>query len=131
MKRFQKKYSLQSSKSARQYVAVAVDLGFLEVHEGQLQATASGKRLAETGDRTLVRSALFKRIDGMWTLCELLHEQPRRIGLLLEPMQEAGFNWQTDRQIRYRLRWLEEAGVVESRGKARTQYSLTNGIPRR
>lgn len=121
-----------STKTARSYLHVPADLGFINFEfGGAISQTAQGRRLVRTGDPLLVRDALFTRIAGVWELVDLLRAQPRRIGLLVQPMRDAGFEWKTDRQIRYRLRWLEEAGVVSPAGKAYVVYSVTGKLPRR
>jgi len=120
-----------SPSTARGYTLVASSLGFLECGNGWVGATSTGAKFVDTGDGELVRDALFERIAGVWELCELLREEPRRIGLLLPAMQELGFGWQTDKQLRYRLRWLEEVGLVAGEGEARVVYSMTAPMPRR
>jgi repressor of nif and glnA expression len=49
-----------------------------------------------------------------------------RIGHLHAQLQERGFAWRTQSQVRYRLRWMEAAGIVERVALSRyPQYALT------
>lgn len=120
-----------SPKAARQYAGVVRQLGFLESNGVGVKATPRGRRYLRSRDQKIVRDALFENIDGMWELVDLLRAEPRRIGLLLEDMQELGFEWRTHSQIRYRLQWLREAGVVSKQGVARPVYSVTGRLPKR
>jgi hypothetical protein len=124
VRRFRK---VSSTKTARSYAHVVIDLGLLEMRQGCIAWTREGQAYAETGDSDILRRALINRIAGVSDLIEELRSEPDRIGRLIPRMQERGFDWQGPSQIRYRLRWLEEIGLVKKEGRARPIYSLTNG----
>jgi repressor of nif and glnA expression len=48
-----------------------------------------------------------------------------RIGEIHSDLQTAGFAWRTQWQVRYRLKWLEAAGLVERVASRYPQYALT------
>jgi hypothetical protein len=114
----------QSRKTARSYLHVVADLGFVNLDGPVVRLTASGRKYLRTGDVALVRKALLDRVDGIAELLRLIGQRPRRIGLLHERMQANGYNWTTLSQVRYRLRWLEEVGEVTRHGRARPEYRL-------
>jgi hypothetical protein len=114
----------QSRKTARSYLHVVADLGFVILDGPVVRLTTSGRKYLQTGDTALVREALLERVDGTAELLRLIEQQPRRIGLLHERMQESGYSWSTLSQVRYRLRWLEEVGAVTRHGTARPEYRL-------
>jgi hypothetical protein len=113
-----------SHKAARSYTKVVIDLGLIDRVDGRVVATPLGRRYLKSQSRAIVRKALSERIAGIDELVEELERKPDRIGLLLPRLQTRGFPWRTASQIRYRLRWLEEVGVVTKTGKARPIYSL-------
>lgn len=115
-----------SAKAARSYMRVAIDLGFIETSGGRIVLSPDGVRFRRSHSTRLVRDALLDRIAGVDDLIDELTASPTRIGLLLPRMQARGYSWQTTSQVRYRLRWLEEVGVVSQEGRARPIYSIVN-----
>lgn len=113
-----------SRKTARSYLHVVADLGFVNIDGPVVRLTASGRKYLRTSDVALVREALFDRVEGVNELLRLIGQRPRRIGLLHECMQASGYNWGTLSQVRYRLRWLEEVGEVTRHGRGRPEYRL-------
>ena len=115
-----------SAKAARSYMRVVIDLGFAETSRGRISITPDGRRFRRSGSPKIVRDALRKRIAGIDELIDELKTEPDRIGLLLPRMQGRGFAWTTTSQVRYRLRWLEEVGMVTQEGRARPIYSIVS-----
>lgn len=113
-----------SPKAANSYLRVAVNLGFLDCDGRMVTATSLGRTFRRTRNRTLVYEALVDRVAGVEELLRLLADEPTRIGILRERMAAEGYQWATASQIRYRLRWLEEAGAVKQEGLARPIYSI-------
>lgn len=119
--------SVTSRKAARSYLQVVATLGLIECRRRNIEVTGSGKRFLRTRDPRIVKSALMDRVAGVAEIIDVLNETPLRIGLLLPRVQALGFeSWTTASQIRHRLRWLEEVGVVESRGNARPVYYVSS-----
>ncbi len=114
----------KSLKAARSYLHVVADLGFIDLDGPVVRLTSSGRSYHQAGDAKLVRKALLSRIEGVTEMLQLLGRRPMRIGLLHERMKEAGFNWKTVSQVRYRLRWLEEVGTVTRHGAGRPEYRV-------
>lgn len=126
-----KNKTVSSAKAARSYLHVVIDLGFLAMKRGSVVRTQEGEKFVSSNDFNIVRQALVERVAGVSDLLDELRRQPDRIGLLLPRMQALGYRWQTASQIRYRLRWLEEVGMVKKEGRARPVYSLASvGAPR-
>jgi repressor of nif and glnA expression len=125
LKRFE---SVSSRKAARSYLHVVADLGLIEMRGYSIKLTKDGEAFRARRDPSVVRRALVERIAGVPEILNILSVTPLRIGLLLPEMQARGFeSWTTDKQVRYRLRWLEEVGAVSSRGKARPEYFVVEG----
>lgn len=119
-------YSLDSLKTARSYLRVLHVLGLLEAVGLSVYVTSDGRRFLESGDVDILRRALIERISGVDDLLKILARRPLRLGPLTAAMSEAGYPWRTPSQVRYRLRWLEEVGLIARHGKARPEYRLTN-----
>lgn len=125
LKRFK---SVSSRKAARSYLHVVADLGLIDMRGDSVKLTKDGEAFRAKRDPAVVGRALVERIAGVPEILEVLSVTPLRIGLLLPEMQARGFDsWTTDKQVRYRLRWLEEVGAVSSRGKARPEYFVEGG----
>lgn len=122
---FLNEFELDSRRTAQSYIRVLHALGLIELVGLSVYVTTDGQRFLETGDVDIVRRALTVRISGVDDVLELLGRRPLRIGALTAAMKEAGYDWSTDSQVRYRLRWLEEVGLVSRHGKARPEYRLT------
>lgn len=116
--------SVSSAKAAGSYLHVAASLGLLTLDGSFCEVTHEGTAFLATRSRRRIARLLTQRIAGVTELLELLEQQPRRIGLLHREMNRLGFTWTRDTQVRYRLRWLEEVGVVRREGRARPVYRL-------
>ena len=114
---------VSSAKAARSYMRVVIDLGFMKTAEGGVGVTPDGRRFSNSRNSKVVRDASLDRIAGVDELMDELKNAPDRIGLILSRMQARGFAWTTPSQVRYRLRWLEEVGMVTQEGRARPIYS--------
>lgn len=114
---------VSSPKASRTYLHVVADLGLIELDGYHVDVTETGIEYLKTRDPQLVERSLLDRIEGVTDIIDMLRARPRRIGLLHSELKQRGFaSWTTDKQIRYRLRWLEEVGLVGKRGKARPEY---------
>lgn len=108
--------TVSSVRTARSYVYNVLGvLGFADIDRGIVVASATGRSYVETSDPALIESALRTRLTGVDELLEELKRQPRPISELLDAMRSRGFDWASDWQLRFRLRWLRVAGVVERR----------------
>lgn len=118
--------TVNSTSVAAGTTEVACDLGMLERRNGRFVRTTTGDAFVRTGRREIVLVQLITRITAVEEMIEVLRATPLRIGLLQQVLLDAGhISWQTDKQVRYRLRWLEELGVLHREGKARPVYSVT------
>lgn len=107
---------VQSASSARRYVSlVAQSLGFVEVNGSNVSLTSAGRLFAESGSRSLLAQQLVERVSGVREILALLVARPLRIGVVHSQLAELGFDWRSDWQIRYRLRWMEAANLVYRR----------------
>jgi len=99
----------------------------LERSRGRFVRTDIGDSFVRTGRHEIVLAQLIARIAAVEEIIDVLRTTPLRIGLLQQELLESGLiSWRTDKQVRYRLRWLEELGVLRREGKARPVYSLTS-----
>lgn len=112
-----KHFKLSSRNTAYSYLRVIHDLGLLEVKPTRVDKTPKGQDYLETQDREIVTDALFNRISGTQEVIQILSKSPMSIGRLFEEMKKLGYdNWKTKTQLRYRLHWLQEVGIVEKVG---------------
>jgi hypothetical protein len=124
LRRLQKRFPRVSS-TASGYLKSLINVGLVEREGARIQLTAAGRQLLR-GDRRVLSEVLIERIAGVAELMRLLSEDPMRIGQLHERLQSLGFTWHTQSQVRYRLRWMEGAGLVERMALSRyPQYTLT------
>lgn len=115
--------NVTSTKAARSYLHVVETLGLVEMRPATLVLTRTGERYLETQDPKIIKKALFDRVAAVREIVESLSQNPTRLGLLLEDL--AGHDvvaWSTLSQVRYRVQWLMEVGVLGSRGKGRPEY---------
>ena len=117
---------VRSRKAARSYLHVLGHLGLVELDGPVVRLSRSGATFLQSRDPAIVRDALLARIAGVDDLVFILWRHPARIGLLLPQLQARGYRWTTLSQVRYRLRWLEELGVVTRHGRGRPEYRVTN-----
>jgi len=117
---------VRSRETARSYLTqVACALGFAQIRRGRLHLTPQGRTYLRTGSATVLRRALRERVYGVDEILEALAAGPRRIGLIVSDIANGGSGWDSNWQIRYRLRWLMGAGLV-TRGDGRwPEYRLT------
>lgn len=87
-------------------------LGFVECDGVSVGLTRTGLLYVENPTTALIQQALINNVIGVQELLEILGQRPRRIGELLPLMQQKGFAWESDWQIRYRLKWLRTAGLA-------------------
>ncbi len=118
--------SVSSDKAARSYRQVVKNLGFLKMKQGRVVLTPAGREFRRSPHPRLVARALRRHISGVDEIMASLQREPKTIGLLYRELADAGLvQWSTDKQVRYRLRWLEEAGIVTRTGRARPLYSIS------
>ncbi|WP_338857834.1 hypothetical protein WDY80_23870 (plasmid) [Gordonia hongkongensis] len=119
-------YSLASRKAAVSYLRVAHTLGLIEIVGSSVYLTPVGKAYIASPCPKLVEESLVSRVSGCADITAELALRPRRLGPLAELMRERGHRWSTNSQVRYRLRWLEEVGVVGRRGTSRPEYHMVD-----
>ena len=116
---------VHSPESARRYVhLVAQGLGFVERNGSSVALTSPGIEFARTASRPLLAKQLVERVAGVREILALLEDGPLRIGVIHAKLADSGFLWESDWQVRYRLRWLETAELVVRRdheGENKTQ----------
>lgn len=117
-------FDLRSRKAARSYLRVLHTLGFIELAGPSVHLTRVGTRYAKTHNGVLVRKALLERVAGTKELLAAVRTRPLRMAAAAEHMRTLGYDWSTQSQVRYRLRWLEAVGEVERSGKARPAYRV-------
>lgn len=111
--------------TASGYLKSLTNVGLVECKERDVRLTSAGRRVLR-GNRTVLAQLLLDRVAGVGDLMTSLNEKPMRIGHLHARLQERGFAWRTQSQVRYRLRWMEVAGMVERVTLSRyPQYALT------
>lgn len=119
IQRMVEQYQLTSYKAAGSYLRVPHTLGLIEIVGASVYLTTVGRDYLGDPSPGIVRDLLETRVSGCTDIVGVLNGRPRRIGPLTERMRELGHSWSTDKQVRYRLRWLEEVGVVERLGGIR------------
>lgn len=119
-------YGLASHKTAASYLRVPHVLGVIEIVGNSVYLTAVGKEFLATPAATIIETGLVTRISGCTDITAELARRPRRLGPLAELMRERGHSWSTNSQVRYRLRWLEEVGVVGRKGTTRPEYHVVD-----
>ena len=107
----------RSSARSVLYNALRV-LGFVECDRVSVGLTETGLRYVESPTQELIQQALIDNVFGIHELLEILERRPRRIGEILPLMQQKGFAWESDWQVRYRLKWLRTAGLVQRLSEA-------------
>ena len=99
-------------------------LDFAQVVNGRIESTPEGRSYARDQDQLLLERQLRTHVAGVEELIDELRISPRPIGQLLPAMQGRGYSWSSDWQVRFRLRWLRVAGLVERRThkESRSRY---------
>lgn len=114
--RLMERFGLASRKAALSYLRVASTLDLVTLLGPHVSLTRSGLAYAETHSPALVRHALLERVAGTEELLAAIDESPMRMSGACEHMRTLGYDWSTQSQVRYRLRWLEAVGLVERVG---------------
>ena len=104
---------LNSEKVARGYWQVPRSFGLLETVGERMQLTADGSTYIESGDSDLLVAFIRQSVAGFDELLEALHEGSVSTdeGLILLN-EKLGVGWESDAQVKFRLSWLENLGVV-------------------
>lgn len=111
--------NVQSEGAARSYWNVPRRMGLIEVLGERLQLTEAGATYLSTGDDAVLLGQIEATIAGISELLEALREAPLDESQALEVLRsKLGVTWQTTAQVKHRLGWLENLGVVRRRGKA-------------
>lgn len=118
--------NVTSTKAAYSYLRVPVILGLLDIDGPACDLSREGKAFLKRPTGKQLRRLLTERVAGVDDLLRLIGEKPRRIGLLHNEMNELGYGWTKQTQVRYRLRWLEAAGAIRREGAGRPLYRLTS-----
>lgn len=113
---------VSSRKAAMSYMRVPINLGLLSIWRGQVSLTDDGQDFLSSGDVQIVRDALFEQIAGVSELYQIVVKHPARLGILTEYLRAEGYVWAGASQVRYRLHWLAEVGVLGTRGGGRPEY---------
>lgn len=112
--------------TADNYIEVLAVVGLIEKRDGRVNLSHEGSRfLRSQQPERVLAELLCTRIDGVGDLLDLLADRPQRVGELHPALADRGFTWRTQSQVRYRLRWLETAGLVERRPARYPLYGLT------
>lgn len=106
-------------------------LDFVECDRVSVGLTETGRRYLADPEPTLIGHALIENVVGVTDILEVLGERPQPISSLHEAMRARGFGWQSDWQVRYRLKWLRTAGLVLRRTEAESsgrypEWALTD-----
>lgn len=105
--------TVASERVAGGYVSgVLYALGLAERSGRYVVATQSGRRFAETMNLAILEKALLHRVDGIPELLRVLEESDGRMADIQAEMAAAGFEWLSDWQVRFRLRWLRVVGLT-------------------
>lgn len=113
---------VRSPASGRRYINLVLKpLGFVELVGSKVVLTQEGRLYASRGNKTLLATQLVTRISGVEEILVILEAGPQRIGVIHEQLGNMGLRWQSHWQVRYRLRWMEAAGLVQRR-----DYQLDN-----
>lgn len=123
-----KNFKLSSRDTAYSYLRVIHDLGLLEVKPTRVDTTQNGQDYVETQDREIIIEALINRIAGTREVIQVLSQSSMAIGKLSDEMKDLGYDsWKTKAQLRYRLHWLEEVGMVKKVGSnTRPTYEIAH-----
>lgn len=104
---------VSSEKTAGSYIRIVEILGLARFHSNIIELTAAGEEFLGSSGHQVIRDALLDRVYGVSELYRLLEKRALRIGLIRKELAALGIQWQTDSQIRHRLRWMEEVQLVE------------------
>jgi len=107
---------VNSEKVARGYWQVPRSFGLLETVGEHLQLTADGVGYLDSGDAEDLVTLIRQSVAGFDELLDALDQGPISADAGLRLLNDQlGVAWESDAQVRFRLSWLENLGVVEQR----------------
>lgn len=116
-----------SEKVARSYWQVPRSFGLLTTGGEQMALTAAGAAYLETTDSQHLLQQIRRCVSGFDELLAELENRKLTTEQGLTLLNDAiAAGWQSDAQVKYRLGWLENLGVVEQRGG---EWELVGGVP--
>jgi hypothetical protein len=110
---------VSSEKVARGYWQVPRNFGLTETEGEQLAVTTAGAEYLSDPTSPRLYALAESNVMGFSELLAALREGPRTPAELLVHLNKTlGFAWQTEAQVRFRLGWLENLGLVLAHGDA-------------
>jgi restriction system protein len=107
---------VNSEKVARGYWQVPRSFGLLETVGEHIALTADGATYLESPSDTLLLTMLRTSVAGFDELLAELEQRPLSADAGLSLLNSVlGVGWESDAQVRFRLGWLENVGVVTQR----------------
>jgi hypothetical protein len=105
--------TVSSERVAGGYISgVLYALGLAERSGRCVIATRSGRRFAKTLNLDILEKALLDRVEGIPELLKVLEGSDGRMAEIQAEMAAVGFEWLSDWQVRFRLRWLRVVGLT-------------------
>lgn len=106
---------VSSPKVARTYLsAVLRPLNLIETQGEQITVTATGATYLEDPSSEALLAIARSNVAGFDELLEALSSGPQTTSALLDHLRsDLGVSWETDRQVRSRMGWLENMGKVK------------------
>lgn len=118
-------HHLTGEKTAISYLRLAATLGFLEIEGGAVFLTLAGQRYLDGEELAeMTANALVSRVSACQEILEALSARPQSIAGLSTILKAQGHEWSTRTQLRYRLRWMEETGLIVRGAGGRPLYSV-------
>jgi hypothetical protein len=103
-----------SEKVARGYWQVLRSFGLIELSGEQLGLSIDGAEYHEAPTESRLLAIIRSHAAGFDEIIRHLQDQPLTAEQLLQHMRDdLGVTWETDAQIRFRMGWLENLGMVE------------------
>lgn len=112
---------VDSTKTARSYLAVAATLGLATVTGPYCELTDAGEVFVATGDQAILREGLCTRVVGVTEIMQVTR-RPQTVGAITDSLRVQNIEWSGRAQIRHRLRWMVEAGLITRRGSTRPVF---------
>lgn len=110
---------VNSEKTARSYWQVPRSFGLLETVGEHIALTADGATYLASPAADLLLALLRKFVAGFDELLAELEKGPMTAEVALDMLTATlGVTWESDAQVRFRLGWLENLGVVVQQGGA-------------
>lgn len=105
-----------SEKVARGYWQVLRSFGLIELSGEQLGLSVDGAEYHEDPTRARLLATIRNHVAGFDEIIGHLQDQPLTTDQLLGHIRnDLGVTWETDAQIKFRMGWLENVGIVEER----------------